>query len=78
MTLREIILFSKGADGDFLFEMVERANSDCIFLVYDKQLDHQETRKEVRKFVPQFKKEYRDIFTQESLQKIKTETTYMS
>ena len=42
-TLRKLLLFSKDHTGRLLFEMVERANSDQIFLIYDKKQDHQET-----------------------------------
>ena len=57
MTLREIILFSKGADGDFLFEMVERASRDRIFLVYQKYGSNNTKRKQVRNFISQLQQE---------------------
>ena len=55
MTLREIILFSK-ADRNFLFEMVERASGDRIFLVYQKQGSNNTRRKQVRNFASQLQR----------------------
>merc|ERR1712115_749078 len=56
MTLREIILYSK-ADRNFLFEMVERASGDRIFLVYLKHGSNNTRRKQVRNFVSQLQRE---------------------
>lgn len=57
--------------------MVERANSDRVFLIYDKKFNHQETRSAVRKFVAHFKQELQNIFTQESLNEIVADSSYM-
>merc|ERR1712183_607998 len=70
MTLREIILFSKGPDGDFLFEMVERASGDRIFLVYQKYGSNNTKRKQVRNFVSQLQQEIYKEVTPESLETI--------
>ena len=37
VTLQKLLLFSKDAAGKYLFEMVERANLDRVFLIYDKK-----------------------------------------
>ena len=69
MTLRDIILFSKGADGDFLFEMVERASRDRIFLVYQKYGSNNTKRKQVRNFVSQLQQE---LYNEVSLENLET------
>ena len=64
MTLREIILFSK-ASGNFLFEMVERASGDKIFLVYQKQESNNTRRKQVKNFVSQLQRELNNVILPE-------------
>jgi hypothetical protein len=71
MTLREIILFSKGPDGDFLFEMVERASGDRIFLVYQKYGSNNSKRKMVRNFASQLQQELYNEVSPESLEIIR-------
>lgn len=78
VTLRQLLLFSKDTHGRYFFEMVERANSDKIFLVYDKKLNHQATRSDVRKFAAHFKQELKNILTPDSLQNILADTSSMS
>ena len=70
MTLREIILFSKAADGNFLFEMVERASGDRIFLVYPKHDSNNTRRKQVRNFVSQLQQELHNKVFPECLETI--------
>ena len=55
VTLWQLLLFPKDTHGRYLFEVVKRANSDRIFLVYDKKLNHQTTRSDVRKLAAHFK-----------------------
>ena len=58
--------------------MVERANTDRIFLVYKKGQQPTQTRIEVRKFVAHLNQELHKIFPPESLQVIRTVSTNMS
>ena len=58
--------------------MVERANVDRVFLVYDKKLNHRATRSDVSKFAAHFKQELKNIFTSDSLTDILADTSSMS
>merc|ERR1712115_724653 len=68
MTLREIILYSKGPDGDYLFEMVERASGDRTFLVYQKYGSNNTRRRTVRHFASQLQQELLNEVSPESLE----------
>ena len=71
MTLREIILYSKGPDGDYLFEMVERASGDRIFLVYQKFGSNNTRRRTVRHFASQLQQELLNEVSPESIETIR-------
>merc|ERR1712115_634224 len=74
MTLREIILYSK-TDGNFLFEMVERASGDRIFLVYLKHGSNNTRRKQVRNFASQLQRELNEMIIPECLEIIISTTS---
>ena len=74
MTLRKIILYSK-TDGNFLFEMVERASGDRIFLVYLKHGSNNTRRKQVRNFASQLQRELNEMIIPESLETIMSTTS---
>jgi hypothetical protein len=73
-TLRHLLLFSRDTSGEYLFETVERANENRIFLIYNKTTTP-EKRREVRKFVKHLRSEIHTVLTSESIQKI-TEKVY--
>ena len=78
ITLRNLLLYSKDSQNRFLFQMVERANTDRIFLVYKKGKHPTQTRIEVRKFAAHLNQELHKIFPPESLQIIRTVSSNMS